>query len=75
MWMVVCVRMVVVGGEVVGDVTLFGDEVKRRVGGVSEVVARLGCEEERVRALEEFLGVRLTGAERAGIRGLVTELV
>lgn len=79
---VICVKMLmekeVVEGEekvkLVGDVTLFGKEVKRRVGGENQVVQVLRSEEERVEALEKWLHVRLTDEERTGIRGMPSEL-
>lgn len=74
-YLVVCVKMILEDGEIVGDVTLFGSEVKRRVKGKSEVLALCKSEEERVKALDEFLGVKLTSAEIEGIRAMPTELL
>ena len=71
---VVVVKMLMEGEEVVGEMILFGGEVKRRVRGETEVVLSCKGEDERVRALEEWFGLKLTGEERRGIRGLVTEL-
>ena len=61
-------------GEITGEVSLVGKEVKRRIGGKSEVIATVESEEGRVKALEKYLGIRLTEAERRGIRGLQTAL-
>jgi arylamine N-acetyltransferase len=72
---VVCVKMILDEGEIVGDITLFGGEVKRRIKGKSEVLAICKGEEDRVKALEEFLGIKLSAAEREGIRGMPTELL
>ena len=61
--------------EMVGDVTLFGSDLrKREMGGPSVEVAKIESEEDRVGALERVLGVRLSQPEREGIRGMMTEL-
>lgn len=73
-YFVVCVKMVMEDGEIVGDVTLFGSEVKRRIRGKSELLCLCSSEEERVKALDELLGVKLSLAEVSGIRGMPTEL-
>ncbi|KAL4948896.1 hypothetical protein BDW69DRAFT_203213 [Aspergillus filifer] len=83
--MVVCVRHVLEeedeGGDqegelrAVGMYVLSGREVKRRVGGVSEVVMRLENEEDRVEALKRWFGIELADYEVQGIRGLGSELV
>lgn len=62
-------------GTVDGVYTLFGNKVKRHMRNAeAEVVAELETEDERVRAIEEYFGVRLSALERRGIRGLATEL-
>ena len=61
--------------EVVGNVTLWEKEVKRRIRGKSEVLAALESEEDRVRALKEHLGVTLNEIEIRGIKGMVSELL
>jgi arylamine N-acetyltransferase len=73
-YMIVCVRMVLEEGEIVGDITLFGNEVKKRIKGHSELLALCSSEEERIKALEDFLGVKLSAAEKNGIHGMVTEI-
>jgi len=80
--MVVCGKMVMSEPgegeeeeEIVGDVTLFKDSVKRRVNGKSEVLATLESEEERVKALREFIEVDLDDEEVRGIGGMVSELL
>ncbi|RDW76001.1 hypothetical protein BP5796_06822 [Coleophoma crateriformis] len=73
--MMVCVKMVLEDGEIVGDVTLFGPEVKKRIKGKSELLAMCDTEEERIKALDEFLGVKLSETEQKGIHGLITELL
>ena len=66
-------KMVMRGGEVVGAVTMFNGKVKRKVGdGVEERCCV--TEKDRLEVLREWFGVRLTGEEERGIRGLVTEL-
>ena len=74
-YFIVCVKMIMEDGEIVGDVTLFGSEVKRRVRGKTEVLALCKSEEDRVKALETFLGVKLSSAEIEGVRDMPTELM
>lgn len=62
-------------GEVEGMHTLFGNKVKRQMKGAeAEVVAELNSEEDRVKAIEEYFGVKLTDLEKRGIKGMATEL-
>lgn len=72
---VLCVKMLMEGDEVVGYITLFNNKVKKRIRGESEVLAVLTSEEEMVAALAEYLGVKLSEAEKAGIQGMITELM
>ncbi|KAI9373827.1 hypothetical protein BJX61DRAFT_361902 [Aspergillus egyptiacus] len=75
--MVVCVKHFLDerGEELQGLYVLAGGEVKRRKAmGGSEVVQRLEREEDRVRALERWFGVRLADHEVVGIRGLGSEI-
>ena len=62
------------GKEVVGQLILNGNVVKRRIKGETEVLKECKSEQERVKALEEVFGIRLEKEEREGIKGLVTEL-
>ena len=62
------------GSEVVGELILYENEVHRRLGGRREIVASFNTEEGRIAALEEWMGVTLSLAQREGIRGMVTEL-
>ena len=71
---VVAVKMILEGEEVVGTLILDGRDVKRRVKGKTEYLRTCKTEEERVQALEDVFGLRLTDEERRGIRGMVTEL-
>ncbi|UNI15938.1 hypothetical protein JDV02_002422 [Purpureocillium takamizusanense] len=62
-------------GRIHGLLTLFRDTVKRQMAGQeAEVLETLKSEEERVRALDEYFGVRLAPAEQRGIRGMSSEL-
>jgi arylamine N-acetyltransferase len=71
---VVVVRMVMEEGEVVGTLVLVGGELKRRVGGKMEVLRVCVNEEQRVEVLGEWFDIRFSDQEKAGIRGMVTEL-
>ena len=73
---VVCVKWVLSddGEEVLGDWTLFGDKLKKKIRGQVETVAEFANERERFEALDRYLGVRLSEEERNGIRGMVSAL-
>jgi arylamine N-acetyltransferase len=73
---VVCLKFLMdEAEEIVGDVTLFGSDLrKREMGRPSVEVAKIESEEDRVSALETVLGVRLSQAEKEGIGGMVTAL-
>lgn len=71
---IVTVRMDMENKQVVGTVALSDGELKRRVGGVTEHFAVYETEDERVEALKTWFGIELGQDERAGIKGLVTEL-
>jgi arylamine N-acetyltransferase len=75
-YVVVCMKMVMSeeGEELIGDVTLVGGEVKKRIGGTTKTLAVAESEAQRVEALREYLGVRLSIEEINGIRGMVSEL-
>lgn len=74
--MVICGKMLMDREEnLVGDVGCVGKVFKKRVNGESHVLAECVTEVERVKALEEFLGVRLDEVDRRGIRGLISEIV
>ena len=55
-------------GEIIGDLTLNGNEIRRRVNGVAETVARFEKEQDRVRGLKEWFGIILSREEREGIK-------
>lgn len=61
-------------GEVYGKVMMVDGVVKRNLGGRTEVVKVCESEEERVEALGEYFGIRLTEEEREGVRGSEVEL-
>jgi arylamine N-acetyltransferase len=61
--------------EIVGDITLFGNEIKERRYGKSQELMAIRNESDRVDALEKFLGVTLSGPERNGIYGMVTMIM
>ncbi len=71
---VVAVKMILEREEMVGTLILEGSEVKKRVKGKTEHLRTCKTEGERVRALEDVFGLRLTDEERRGIEGMVTEL-
>jgi arylamine N-acetyltransferase len=61
--------------KIVGKVMLVNGEVKRNMGGKTEVVKVCETEYERVRALEEYFAITLTAEEKEGIRGRNVELI
>ncbi|KAJ5776772.1 Arylamine N-acetyltransferase [Penicillium odoratum] len=67
---VLCVRMILddEGEKVIGDLTLFDDTLKRRMGATSEVLQFFASEEERVAALEKYFHIPISKAERESIR-------
>ncbi|OJJ42608.1 hypothetical protein ASPZODRAFT_105044 [Penicilliopsis zonata CBS 506.65] len=65
---IVCVRMVLdEDGVLVGDLTLFNDRLKRRMGAQAEEIAVFTTEDERVGALESYFHISLSELERAAI--------
>jgi len=66
---VLCTKMLMddAGEKIVGDATLFGNGIRRTVGGQREVVRECKTEQERVEALKEVFGVDLTTEEKEGI--------
>ena len=71
---VVVVKMILEEGEVVGTLMLVGGDFKRRMKGRTEDLKACKIEEDRVQVLEEWFAIKLGDEERAGIRGMVTEL-
>lgn len=74
-YMVICMKMVMENNELVGDVTMAGPELKRRIGGQNTTLAILESEEQRIEALEKYFGIKLSAEERNGIRGMSSALV
>lgn len=72
---VVVVRMIMEEGEVVGTVILTDRELKRRTRGETEHLKTCTTEGERLMALREWFGIELNDHEKAGIKGMVTELI
>ena len=62
------------GERLIGDVTLFGKDIKERRYGVSERLMEIRTEDDRLEALEIFLGVKLSDVEKAGIIGSKAEI-
>jgi arylamine N-acetyltransferase len=71
---VVAMRTVLDDSGAVGVLTMAKNHVRRRMGDATEVLATLETEEDRIKALEEHFGVKLSQGEQAGIRGLVSEI-
>ena len=73
---VVCLKFLLdeESGKMVGDITLFGNEIKERRYGKSEELHKIESEADRIEALEKYLGVVLSKPERDGIQGMVTSL-
>lgn len=60
--------------ELEGTLSLYQGEVKKRVKGEVQIVDKFTTEDQRVRGLEKWFGIRLTKDERLGIKYLVSEL-
>lgn len=73
-WRIVVVRLVMEEGELVGTMGLVGAELKRRVGGKTEVLRVCEGEGERLEVLREWFNIELSDFEKVGIKGMVTEL-
>lgn len=73
---VVCVRMLLDDdGQIVGDLTLFNDVLKRRLGPTSEVVQNFSSDEERVVALEKYFRIPISLTDRESIRHTISEIL
>lgn len=62
------------GEEIIGTVVLFGNKAHMRILGEKEELGTFEKEEERVKALEEHFDLRLSEAQQAGIRGMVSAI-
>lgn len=61
--------------EIVGKVMLVNGDVKRNLGGKTDLVKVFGNESERVPGLKEFFGIVLTQVEIEGVKGRSVELL
>jgi hypothetical protein len=61
-------RAIVEDGRVVGIMTLFKNEVRRKIGATREVIETLKTEDDRVRAVEKYFFIPLTPEDREGIK-------
>jgi arylamine N-acetyltransferase len=61
-------------GEYAGSLIVFGNTIKWRIHGVKEKAIEFETEMDRLKALEEYFGIRFDEAERDGIRGLASQL-
>jgi len=73
---IVCQKMILdeEKDDITGALILSGSTLKRRIFEKSETLAECASEDQRVAALKEHFGICLSNRERAGIKGLVTEL-
>jgi arylamine N-acetyltransferase len=60
--------------EIVGTVVMFGNKAHKRILGEKEDLGTFEKEEERVVALEQHFDLRLSEAQQAGIRGMVSAI-
>ena len=71
---ILCLKELMEDGKLVGEIRLYENEVRRRVRGEPELLATMATEDERVQALEKYLGVKLREPEVRRIQGMVTQL-
>ena len=66
---VVCVLMLLdeEGQKIVGDLTLFNNTLKRRLGAASEVLETFASDEDRVAALAKFFNITFSKAGRESV--------
>jgi Arylamine N-acetyltransferase len=66
---VMCIRMILddEGEKVIGDLTLFDNTLKRRLGATSEVLQSFASEEERVAALEKYFHISISKEDQESI--------
>ena len=63
------------GEKVVGDVTLFNDTMKRRIGATSEVLQSFTSDEERVAALQKYFQINISREDKESIRHTISEIL
>ncbi|KAL2753191.1 hypothetical protein ACRALDRAFT_1072261, partial [Sodiomyces alcalophilus JCM 7366] len=61
--------------EAIGVVTLFGNQLRKRLGEKVELEETLGSEAQRIEALEKWFGVVLSETEKRAIKGTATEIL
>lgn len=71
---VLAVKFIREGEKIIGKVMLVNREVKKNMGGKTELVKVCTTEKDRVDALAEHFDLRLTEAQAAGIKGQITDL-
>ena len=71
---VMCLKTIMEGGQVIGNVTLFEKEVKETRRGETKTLMICETEKQRVLALQDWFGIHLTDDEQRGIEGTVTQL-
>lgn len=74
--MFVCSLMIMSGDgqEVQGQYTMFGNQVKRRIHGQTEVLKTMESEDDRVQALAKWFGICLREDEAQAIQGLMSQI-
>ncbi|KAJ5988056.1 Arylamine N-acetyltransferase [Penicillium waksmanii] len=72
----VCTRMILdsTGQEIIGQCSLAGKDVKRRMHGQTEVLQTIESEHDRVKALAQYFDMHLRDSEIRGIRGLASQI-
>ena len=73
---VICQRFLMAndGQSLIGDITLFEGAIKERRFGESKQLAEIKSEEDRVNALETYMGVKLREDEKMCILGFPTSI-
>jgi hypothetical protein len=61
--------------SLIGTLTLFRDQVRKRVGHDITVLEKFTSEAQRVAGLEKWFGIVLTDEEKRGIQGLASEII
>jgi arylamine N-acetyltransferase len=74
---VVCVLMLLdeESQKIVGDLTLFNNTLKRRLGATSEALETFTSDEERVAALAKFFNITVSKAGRESVRHTSSEIL
>lgn len=74
---VVCVLMLLdeAGEKIVGDLTLFNNTLKHRLGATSEVLGTFTSDEERLPALEKFFHITFSNSGRESVLHTSAEIL